>query len=43
MLSQNLGGKGYEEKKEQVVDSIVERLQPYFPGLRDGIVFKYAS
>jgi hypothetical protein len=37
---QNLGSKGYEEKKEQVVNSIIERLQPYFPGLKDGIVFR---
>jgi hypothetical protein len=37
---QNLGSKGYEEKKEQVVDSIVERLQSYFPGLKDGILFR---
>jgi hypothetical protein len=43
VILQNLGSKGYEEKKEQVVDSIVERLQSYFPGLKDGILFRCNS
>ena len=40
---QNLGSRGYEEKKAHVVDDIVQQLERYFPGLRDGIVFKYVS
>lgn len=37
---QNRGSKGYEEKKRQVVDGIIARLESYFPGLEDAIVFR---
>lgn len=39
---QHRGSTGYEDKKREVVDGLVRRLEPYFPGLSEGIVFRCA-
>lgn len=37
---QNDGTGAYEKQKERVVDSIIARLEAYFPGLQDAVVFR---
>jgi len=35
-----MGGSAYENKKKEVSDSIIKRLEAYFPGITDAIVFR---
>jgi len=41
--SQNLDRTTYSNRKDEVFDAIVERLDKVFPGLKEGIVFKCFS
>ena len=40
---QGLGAAEYEQKKEEAADSIVARLEPYFPGIKNAIVFRFEA
>jgi phytoene dehydrogenase-like protein len=42
-IAQGLGAAEYERKKEEVADSIVARLESYFPGIKNAIVFRFAA
>ena len=39
---QGLSTANYEQKKQDVANSIVARLEPYFPGIKNAIVFRSA-
>ena len=40
---QGLSPADYERKKDEVADSIVARLEPYVPGIRNAVVFRHDS
>ena len=42
-VRQGLSPADYEQKKEEVADSIAARLEPYFPGIRKAIVFRHVQ